>query len=60
MEDFAPWMLKKPKSRYSLILKRPKSIFMKIEIFVFFESVNQNFSFHVHKVKFLGYQKDYQ
>ena len=33
---------------------------MKIEIFVFFESVNQNFSFHVHKVKFLGYQKDYQ
>ena len=33
---------------------------MKIEIFVFFESVNQNFSFHVRKVKFLGYQKDYQ
>ena len=36
-----------------LILKRPKSIFMKIEIFVFFESVNQNLSSHVHNVKLL-------
>ena len=36
------------------ILKRPKSIFMKIEIFAFFESVNQNLSFHVHNVTFLS------
>ena len=36
------------------ILKRPKSIFMKIEIFAFFESVNQNLSFHVHNVAFLS------
>ena len=42
------------KSRYPPILKRPESIFMKIEIFVFFESVNQNLSFHVHNVKFLS------
>ena len=27
---------------------------MKIEIFVFFESVNQNLSFHVHNVIFLS------
>ena len=27
---------------------------MKIEIFVFFEAVNQNLSFHVHNVKFLS------
>ena len=27
---------------------------MKIKIFVFFESVNQNLSFHVHNVKFLS------
>ena len=27
---------------------------MKIEIFVFFESANQNLSVHVHNVKFLG------
>ena len=32
----------------------PKSIFMKTEIFVFFESVNQSLSFHVHNVKFLS------
>ena len=32
----------------------PKAIFMKIEIFGFFKSVNQNLSFHVHKVKFLS------
>ena len=36
------------------ILKRPKSIFMKIEIFAFFEFVNQKLSFHVHSVKFLS------
>ena len=36
------------------ILKRPKSIFMKIEIFAFFESVNQNLSFHVYNVTFLS------
>ena len=30
------------------------SIFMKIEIFVFFESVTQSLSFHVHNVKFLS------
>ena len=27
---------------------------MKIEIFVFFESANQNLSFHVHNMKFLS------
>ena len=43
-----PPILKSPKSRYPPILKWPKSIFRKIEIFEFFESVNQNLSFHVH------------
>ena len=47
-------ILKKPKSRYPPILK---SIFMKIEIFVFFKSVNQNLSFHVHNVKFLSQER---
>ena len=37
-----------------LILKRPKSVFMKIEIFAFFESVNQILSFNVNNVKFLS------
>ena len=39
---------------YFPILKRPKSIFMKIKIFVFFESAYQNLPFHVHNVKFLS------
>ena len=49
-----PPIIKRPKSRYPPILKRPMSIFMKIEIFVFFESVNQHLSFHVHNAKFLS------
>ena len=50
-----PPILKRHKSRYSPILKSSKSIFMKIELFVFFEFVNQNLSFHLHNnVKFLS------
>ena len=65
MYMIAPLILKRPKStyppilkrfmsRYPPILKRPKSIFMKIEILYFFESVNQNLSFHVPNLKFLS------
>ena len=46
------------KSTYPPILKTPKSsispFFMKIEIFAFLESVNQNLFFHVYNVKFLS------
>ena len=54
LAHFASLILKRPKSRHPSILKRPKSIFIKIEIFVFFESLNQNLSFHLHIVKFLS------
>ena len=54
LAHFASLILKRPKSRHPPVLKRPKPIFMKIEIFVFFESLNQNLSFHLHIVKFLN------
>ena len=53
---YVPLILKRPKSTYPPILKRPKSAFMEIEISVFFESVNQNISFHVHNVNFSSLQ----